>query len=108
MNQTRKNELLEKYHAGRLTEAENLELEQCIEAGLIELDELEDIRQLNYQLSGLAEELSSLRMRTRFKEELTDLIDPRDTRMALTVGLSMSYNRDWVSQGAPRYGVFRM
>jgi 3-methylcrotonyl-CoA carboxylase beta subunit len=36
------------------------------------------------------------------------LIDPRDTRMALTVGLSMSYNRDWVSEGAPRYGVFRM
>lgn len=36
------------------------------------------------------------------------LIDPRDTRMALSVGLSMSYNRDWVSQGAPRYGVFRM
>ena len=36
------------------------------------------------------------------------LIDPRDTRMALTVGLSMSYNRDWVSEGAPHYGVFRM
>jgi 3-methylcrotonyl-CoA carboxylase beta subunit len=36
------------------------------------------------------------------------LIDPRDTRMALTVGLSMSYNRDWVSEGAPRYGNFRM
>jgi 3-methylcrotonyl-CoA carboxylase beta subunit len=36
------------------------------------------------------------------------LIDPRDTRMALTVGLSMSYNRDWVSQGQPRYGVFRL
>ncbi len=36
------------------------------------------------------------------------LIDPRDTRMALTVGLSMSYNRDWVSEGAPKYGVFRM
>ena len=36
------------------------------------------------------------------------LIDPRDTRMALSVGLSISYNRDWVSQGAPRYGVFRM
>ncbi|MGO8951250.1 MAG: acyl-CoA carboxylase subunit beta [Ktedonobacterales bacterium] len=36
------------------------------------------------------------------------IIDPRDTRMALTVGLSMSYNRDWVSPGAPRYGVFRM
>ncbi|MFQ5614620.1 MAG: carboxyl transferase domain-containing protein, partial [Anaerolineae bacterium] len=36
------------------------------------------------------------------------LIDPRDTRMALTVGLSMSYNRDFVSEGPPRYGVFRM
>jgi hypothetical protein len=28
--------------------------------------------------------------------------------MALTIGLSMSYNRDWVSQGTPHYGVFRM
>jgi len=28
--------------------------------------------------------------------------------MALTVGLSISYNRDWVSQGPPHYGVFRM
>jgi 3-methylcrotonyl-CoA carboxylase beta subunit len=36
------------------------------------------------------------------------LIDPRDTRMALTVGLSMCYNRDWVSEGPPHYGNFRM
>lgn len=36
------------------------------------------------------------------------LIDPRDTRMALAVGLSMCYNRDWVSEGAPKYGNFRM
>lgn len=36
------------------------------------------------------------------------MLDPRDTRMALTVGLSMCYNRDWVGEGAPRYGVFRM
>jgi 3-methylcrotonyl-CoA carboxylase beta subunit len=36
------------------------------------------------------------------------IVDPRDTRMALTVGLSMAYNRDFVSEGAPRYGVFRM
>lgn len=36
------------------------------------------------------------------------LIDPRDTRQALTIGISMAYNRDWVSQGAPRYGNFRM
>ncbi|HEX9036287.1 MAG TPA: carboxyl transferase domain-containing protein [Ktedonobacterales bacterium] len=36
------------------------------------------------------------------------ILDPRDTRMALTVGLSMCYNRDWMAEGAPRYGVFRM
>jgi 3-methylcrotonyl-CoA carboxylase beta subunit len=36
------------------------------------------------------------------------LIDPRDTRAALTIGLSMASNRDWASDGAPRYGVFRM
>jgi 3-methylcrotonyl-CoA carboxylase beta subunit len=36
------------------------------------------------------------------------LIDPRDTRAALTMALSMCDNRDWASDGAPRYGVFRM
>lgn len=36
------------------------------------------------------------------------LLDPRNTRQALTIGLSMSYNVDWVSQGAPRYGNFRL
>jgi acetyl-CoA carboxylase carboxyltransferase component len=36
------------------------------------------------------------------------LIDPRETRMALSIGLSICYNRDFVSEGAPRYGVFRM
>lgn len=36
------------------------------------------------------------------------LIDPRDTRMALSVGLSMCYNRDWVNDPPPRYGNFRM
>lgn len=36
------------------------------------------------------------------------LIDPRDTRQVLTVGLSMSYNRDWVGEGRARFGNFRM
>jgi 3-methylcrotonyl-CoA carboxylase beta subunit len=36
------------------------------------------------------------------------IIDPRHTRDALIVGLSMSYNRDWVTEGPPRYGNFRM
>ena len=36
------------------------------------------------------------------------IIDPRETRKVLSIGLSMAYNRDFVSEGAPRYGVFRM
>ncbi|HEX6122772.1 MAG TPA: carboxyl transferase domain-containing protein, partial [Ktedonobacterales bacterium] len=36
------------------------------------------------------------------------ILDPRATRQALAVGLAMCYNRDWVSDGPPRYGVFRM
>ena len=36
------------------------------------------------------------------------ILDPRDTRNALIMGISMSYNDDWVSKGAPRYGNFRM
>jgi 3-methylcrotonyl-CoA carboxylase beta subunit len=36
------------------------------------------------------------------------ILDPRDTRMALTVGLSMACGRDYISEGPPRYGVFRM
>ena len=35
------------------------------------------------------------------------LIDPRDTRQALSIGIAISYNRDWVSLGAPQYGNFR-
>jgi 3-methylcrotonyl-CoA carboxylase beta subunit len=58
-------------------------------------------------------------VRKRFEEEsdpyygtarLWDdgLLDPRATRQALTIGLSMSYNKEWVSQGSPRFGNFRM
>ncbi len=36
------------------------------------------------------------------------IIDPRETRVHLAAGISMAYNRDFVSGGAPRYGVFRM
>lgn len=67
------------------------------------------------------EQLETMKAMVRYKfEEESDpyygtariwddgIIDPRDTRQALTVGLSMSYNRDWVSEGHPRYGNFRM
>ena len=36
------------------------------------------------------------------------ILDPRDTRMALSIGLSVAHNSDYLSPGPPRYGVFRM
>lgn len=36
------------------------------------------------------------------------VIDPRDTRRVLSIGLSVAHNVDFVTPGAPRYGVFRM
>jgi 3-methylcrotonyl-CoA carboxylase beta subunit len=64
-------------------------------------------------------EMARMMVQRKFEEEASpyyatarlwddDILDPRETRQALIIGLSMSYNRDWVSEGAPRYGVFRM
>lgn len=36
------------------------------------------------------------------------IVDPRETRAALAAGLAMAHNRDFLAEGAPRYGVFRM
>jgi len=36
------------------------------------------------------------------------IIDPRHTRQALALGLSVAHNVDFISGGAARYGVFRM
>ncbi len=67
-------------------------------------ERIEVMRQMTQQ--KLEQESSAYYATARLWDD--GIIDPRDTRMALTVGLSMSYNYDWVSQGAPRYGVFRM
>jgi 3-methylcrotonyl-CoA carboxylase beta subunit len=36
------------------------------------------------------------------------IIDPRDTRRVLSVGLSVAHNVDYMTEGRPAYGVFRM
>ncbi|MFQ5639317.1 MAG: acyl-CoA carboxylase subunit beta [bacterium] len=36
------------------------------------------------------------------------IIDPRETRRVLSIGLSVAHNVDFISEGAPKYGVFRM
>ena len=69
-----------------------------------DLERIDVVRKMTEQ--RLEEESSPYYATARLWDD--GIIDPRDTRMALSVGLSMSYNRDWVSPGAPRYGVFRM
>ncbi len=88
-------------------------------AGVLGIIQTDAARRKGDEPDAQAIEQMKFMVRYKFEEEsdpyyatarLWDdgLIDPRDTRMALTVGLSMSYNHDWVSEGAPRYGVFRM
>jgi 3-methylcrotonyl-CoA carboxylase beta subunit len=36
------------------------------------------------------------------------IIDPRHTRRALSVALSVAHNQDYISDGPPHYGVFRL
>jgi 3-methylcrotonyl-CoA carboxylase beta subunit len=88
-------------------------------AGVLGIVQADSARRKGEEPDAQQIEMMKLMVKHKFDEEsdpyygtarLWDdgLIDPRDTRMALTVGLSMSYNRDWVNQGQPRYGVFRM
>ncbi len=73
---------------------------------------------------GLEPDLQKIEMmqmltRQKFEEESSayyatarlwddGIIDPRDTRRVLSIGLSIAHNTDFVSAGAPNYGVFRM
>ncbi|RME45727.1 MAG: methylcrotonoyl-CoA carboxylase [Caldilineae bacterium] len=64
-------------------------------------------------------EMMQMMTRQKFEEESSayyatarlwddGILDPRDTRRALSIGLSVAHNVDFVSPGPPRYGVFRM
>lgn len=67
------------------------------------------------------EQIAMMQMMTRqkFEEEASPyyatarlwddgILDPRDTRQALSVGLSVAHNVDYITPGMPHYGVFRM
>lgn len=64
-------------------------------------------------------EMMQLMTRQKFEQESSPyyatarlwddgLIDPRDTRRVLSIGLSVAHQVDYVSEGRPQYGVFRM
>ena len=69
--------------------------------------DLEHIEQMKFMVKYKFEEESDPYFATaRIWDD--GLIDPRHMRQVLSIGLSISYNRDWVSLGPPRYGNFRM
>ena len=72
MKQPSTQELLTKYHAGTLTEAEEQLLEEYIEQGKIALEELQDLHSLHEKLGTLlqAEAQPSDAMRRNFQQQL--------------------------------------
>ena len=88
-------------------------------AGVLRMVSEEQARSRGVEVDREAVEAMAAATRARFDEESSPyyatariwddgLIDPRHTRMVLSVGLSVAHNVDFVSPGAPRYGVFRM
>jgi len=88
-------------------------------AGVLGIVQTEQARKRG--VSPDADQIAMMQMMTRQKFEqesspwyatarLWDdgILDPRDTRMALSIGLSAAHNVDYVTAGPPRYGVFRM
>jgi len=88
-------------------------------AGVMTLLAEEQARSRGQQPDSAALEAQEQALRQRFESESSALyasarlwddgiLDPRDTRQALVMALRTVHNQDFVREGAPRYGVFRM
>ena len=88
-------------------------------AGVLAIVQEERARARGLEPNAQQIEMMQMMTRQKFEQEASPyfatarlwddgIIDPRDTRRALSVGLSAAHNVDWVSPGAPGYGVFRM
>lgn len=88
-------------------------------AGVLAIVQEQRARRMGVEADENAIQMMQMMTRKKFEEEsdpyyatarLWDdgIIDPRDTRRALSVGLSVAHNVDFVSLGQPHYGVFRM
>lgn len=89
-NKEQARELIRKYNAGSLTAAEMLQLERLIEFGLVDIDELEDLRDLNRQLDYLFADELSREMRQGFQEMMEMEKDRQKGRLA---GLRTFFDR---------------
>ncbi len=60
--------LLQKYNQGQLNQSEEKDLEKCIELGLVQLEELQDLHQLSTQLDQLIHQELSKTMKGEFQK----------------------------------------
>jgi len=65
-------DLIIKYNQGSITAAEEVLLEQYIEQGLIDIDDLEDLRQINQGLEIVMNQAPEIRMHEQFKAMLEE------------------------------------
>jgi len=88
-------------------------------AGVLAIVQEERARKKGVEPDQNAIQMMQMMTRQKFEQESSPyyatarlwddgIIDPRDTRQALSVGLSAANNVDFVTPGQPHYGVFRM
>jgi 3-methylcrotonyl-CoA carboxylase beta subunit len=88
-------------------------------AGVLAIVQEQQARRRGQQPDPNAIQMLQMMTRQKFEQEsdpyyatarLWDdgIIDPRDTRQVLSMGLSVAHNVDFISPGRPHYGVFRM
>jgi acetyl-CoA carboxylase carboxyltransferase component len=88
-------------------------------AGVLAIVQEERAKKLGIEPDAQQIEMMQLMTRQKFEKEsdpyyatarLWDdgIIDPRHTRRALSVALSVAHNQDYITAGPPAYGVFRL
>jgi 3-methylcrotonyl-CoA carboxylase beta subunit len=88
-------------------------------AGVLAIVQIEQAKRRGVEPDMRQIEMLQEATRRKFEEESSPyyatarlwddgIIDPRDTRRVLSIGLAVAHNVDFVSPGPPHYGVFRM
>lgn len=88
-------------------------------AGVLAIVQEERARRKGQEPDANAIAMMQMMTRQKFNEESSPyyatarlwddgIIDPRDTRRVLSIGLSAAHNVDYITAGPPHYGVFRM
>lgn len=88
-------------------------------AGVLAIVQEDAAKRKGIPLDQNALQMMQMMTRQKFDDESTayfgtarlwddGILDPRDTRRALSIALSVAHNVDYITPGPPRYGVFRL